>query len=205
MQRIFDPRTKDVQYSVPNVEALGFDWPELKAAVESFNHLREDLDRTVAKVRELTEARRGAEDQDQRALATAIREGKDDPGEKHTAKIDAEIRNAERRRDALRLAIQEQAAVITSVIDEHRSSWRSEVEEKLPATQDRLSRAVAEVEAARGELQGLHGLSDWLQEPGKAYAPKDAAKNTNVIIQGGITRQGGEPTLASIREEARSA
>ena len=203
--RVFDPRTKDVTYDVPNVEGLGFDWPELEKAVEDFNRLKVDLDRTVAKVRELTEARRGAEDKDQRALAAAIREGKDDPGEQHVAKIDADIRNAERRRDALRFAIQEQAAVITATIDEHRSEWQHEVGSRIPKAQDRLSRAVAEVEAARGELRGLHGLSDWLQKPDESYAPKDAAKNTNVVIQGGINRQGAEPTLTSIREEARSA
>ncbi len=109
--QVFDRRTKAVTYDVPDVEALGFDWPDLKAATEDFDRLRKDLDRTVAKVRELHEARRDTEGKDQRALAAAIREGKEDPGEKHTAKVDAELRQAERRRDALRIALQEQAAV----------------------------------------------------------------------------------------------
>lgn len=187
--RVFDPRTKAVTYDTPDVEALGFDWPELKAAVEDFNRLKADLERTASKVRELNESRQGAEDQDQRALAAAIREGKADPGEQHTAKVDAEIRNAERRRDALRLAIQEQAAAITSVIDEHRSKWRSEVSDRLPATQDRLEAAEREVAATRSELEGLHGLAEWLREPSKPYTPKEASPNTTVVIQGGIHRQ----------------
>lgn len=205
MQRIFDPRTGALNWRAPNPEELGFEWPALKATVADMDRLAGDLEETVAKVRELHDSKRDAERKDQEAYAAAIRDGKTDPGEKHAAKVDADIRNAERRRDALRIAIQEQAATITATIDEHRDTWRTEVSDRLPATQDRLSRAVAEVEAARAELQRLNGLADWLQEPRRTYAPKEAAKNTSTVIMGGINRQGGEPTLASIRREAESA
>ncbi len=205
MQRVFDPRTKAVTYDVPNVEGLGFDWPALKATTEDFDRLRRDYDRTVQKIRELFNAQRDAEAKDNQALAAALREGRQDPGTKHSDKLAADLKNAERRRDGLQLALQEQAAVITARINEHRSAWRSEVSDRLPAAQNRLEAAVREVEAARGELQGLNGLVDWLQEPSKPYAPQEAAKNTTVVIQGGINRQDQEATLSSIRREAESA
>lgn len=205
MQRVFDPRTGALMYKAPNPEAFGFDWEPLKSAVADMDRLAGDLERTVAKIRELHDAQRDAETKDRQAFATAIKEGKKDPGTKHADKRAADIRNAERRREALKVAITEQAAAITTTIDEHRSEWQQQVGSRIPKAQDRLSRAVAEVEAARGELQGLHGLVDWLTKPDQSYAPKDAAKNTNVIVKGGINRQGGEPTLASIRREAESA
>lgn len=205
MQRVFDPRSGGLQYKAPNPEAFGFDWPALKAAVADMDRLAGDLDRTVAKIRELHDAQRDAEAKDRQAFAAAIKEGKKDPGTKHADKLAAEIHNAARRREALKVAITEQAAAITATIDQHRNEWRSEVEERLPASQDRLEAAVREVENARAEIQGLRSLADWLQEPTKPYSPQAAAKNTNTVIRGGINRQSGEPTLASIREEARSA
>lgn len=205
MQRVFDPRTGALQYKAPNPEAFGFDWPVLKAAVADMDRLAGDLEQTVAKIRELHDSQRDAEASDRQAFAAAIKEGKKDPGTKNADKLAADIRNAERRREALKVAITEQAAAITATIDEYRSEWRSEVSDRLPAAQDRLEAAVREVEAARAEIQGLRGLADWLQEPAKPYSPQAAAKNTNVIVQGVVNRRGQEPTLASIREEARSA
>lgn len=203
--QVFEPRTGQVRYNAPDVEELGFEWPALKAAVAALDRLAEDYRDTGHKIRELHDSRREAEGKDREAFAAAIQDGKKDPGTKHVDELEKALDAATRRRDALKVAIEQQARTVAETIGEHRSEWRSEVTDRLPAATTRLEVAVQEVEDARAELHRLRGLEAWLETPGEPYKPGAAAKNTTTVIRGGINRRGQEPTLSAIREEARSA
>jgi DNA repair exonuclease SbcCD ATPase subunit len=201
--QVFDSRTKSVNYSTPDVS--GFDWPKLEKVTKDFDRLKADYERTVQTVRELFDSQRSAAEKDNQALAAALREGRADPGTKHADKLAADLKLSERRRDALQLALEQQARTIADTIDTHRGAWQGEVRERIPAAQQELEEAVRRVERARSQLTHLRGLDAWLQKPDQSYTPREAAKNTTLLIKGGINRQGQEPTLASIREEARGA
>lgn len=201
-RRVFDPRSGALQYKAPDPGE--FDWPELRAAVADMDRLAEDHRKTAAKVRELDDSKREAEEKDRQAFAESLRSGAKDPGSKNAEKLEAEIVQATRRRDALKVALGEQAKAIDAVIAEHRAEWRQEVGAEIPETRARLEVAVREVESLRGELAKLGELQSWLAEPG-AQASQQAAKNTNVYVQGGIQPRGREATLASILQEARGA
>lgn len=153
----------------------GYDWPALSEIVERVESYGADLAETTRRVKELENSRRDAERKDTAAFAEAIQAGRKDPGTPHADELQVEIRDATRRRDALRVALQGLGPELLSVIEEGRAAWLSEVQEGLSEATERLEEARQAMKRAEAEQARHRELIAWLEDP-QDYRPGQASK-----------------------------
>lgn len=203
---IFSRYTGGYDFQRPDLE--GYDWPELRDVVARIERLGGELTEATRTARELADSRREAERKDTAAFAEAIQAGRKDPGEVHTTKLEAQIRRAERRRDALRVALQDLGPEVLSVIEEGRADWLPEVREGLSEATERLEEARRAMQRAEVEQARHRELIAWLEDP-EGYKPGKASK-VRGVTQAPKARppafsvMGGRPSSAGASPPAKS-
>lgn len=153
----------------------GYDWPALSEIVERVESYGADLAETTRRVKELENSRRDAERKDTAAFAEAIQSGRKDPGTPNADELQVEIRDATRRREALRVALQGLGPELLSVIEEGRSAWLPQVQDGLSGATERLEEARQAMRRAEAELSRHRELIAWLEDP-QDYRPGQASK-----------------------------
>jgi hypothetical protein len=193
---MFNRYTGELDYKSPDLKSQGFDWPELVKVDAQIKRLGADYTATEAELSRLSQGRAAAQDADNAAYAKALRDGKPDPGREHVLELEAKLSGATRKRDALRVALQDLDTERRALIDKNREKWRAEVEEKLPDARQELREAVARMQAARAKLHQLQGVINWLGEPEKPYEPSGPPRDTVHVI-------GAATTSSSVNPEVR--
>lgn len=109
-----------------------------------------------------------AERNDELALSRALLDGKDEPTPT-AAKVRGEISAQQRRVKALKRAYGEAQAELGATIEDNRSAWSREAIRETSRARTRYESALAELEAARGNLSAAVGLSGWVSSGGAAH------------------------------------
>jgi hypothetical protein len=110
-----------------------------------------------------------AERNDELALGRALLAGKPEPAST-AAKVREEIADQQRRIKALERAHEEARNELTATIEENRQPWQREAIKETSKAKTRYESALAELEAARGNLSAAVGLSGWVLSGGAATA-----------------------------------
>lgn len=179
---IVDPISGAFNFFAPNVKALGLDWPALQEIVEKIRETGEEYKALGMKVRELDATRRQAEQADINAFAAAIQAGKGDPGSKNTEKLEKELTDTRRRRQALQIVLNEFERERVALTNDRRSEWHSEVQGKREQAKNRVSEAVASLRDARANLDALNGLDEWISGPQQPFKVSGPAQANTVYV-----------------------
>lgn len=147
-------------------------WDELKKPIAEYQKLVSDRHLAYTRLGKLENDRARAVERDRLALAKALREGGEDPGDKGVEKIDKEMANTRRMVEALEVAIEEAEQELIGVVDDHKSTWLDDVDAELDADAEEYLAAVEQVEAARTKLTESVGLKRFLHTfPEHGYTP----------------------------------
>jgi hypothetical protein len=185
---VLNKYTGAFDYTSPDLNALGFDWPELAKADSEIRRLGALHTETEAALARLGASRENAAQEDAAAYAKALRASKPDPGNPKTEALETNLAAARRKLDALGVALQDLDAERRALMDAKRPKWRSEVRAKTPEAAEALRDAVGAVRSARARLHSLQGLARWLEEPSRPFESKAPARDTFHVI-GMQTRQ----------------
>lgn len=137
-------------------------WDELKEPIAEYRKLVSDRHLAHTRLGKLENDRARAVERDRLALAKALREGGDDPGDKAVEKIDTDMANTRRMIEALEIAIEEAEQDLIGVVDDHKSAWLDDVDAELDTDAQEYLAAVAQVEEARTKLTETVGLKRFL-------------------------------------------
>lgn len=170
---IFNRYTGSYDFQRPDTD--GYDWSALEEIAGRVESYGADLTATTRRLKELTEARREAERKDTAAFAEAIQAGGKDPGTPNADKLEREIRDAERRRDALKVALQGLGPELLSTIEQGRGEWLPQVQDGLSEATERLEEARQAMRRAEAEVARHKELIAWLEDP-ENYKPGKASK-----------------------------
>ncbi len=151
--------------NIPNIQALGLDWPELAKIAADIARLDRDLCDTDARLGRLTGELQGARLADREAYAAALLEGKDEPKTSAAAKLDREREELQKRKEALDTALRKLYGEQAAIVREHAAEWQDRILEKLPGTRRRMEQASAAVLAAVEQLNTLASLYNWTVTP----------------------------------------
>ena len=163
-------------------------WPQLDAEAANLTRLHTELREAQDAAGNAKQAQRAAVEKDRRALAKAMREGKPEPKESAVAKADAALAAAERRREALQLAVDEQEDRILALVEENRDVWAADVDRAQEKVRERQRRALDEIRAAANDAADVGRLRAFLERPDG----KGAAATWNPHVSGLVGRS-GEP------------
>lgn len=147
-------------------------WDELKNPVAEYRKLVSDRHLAYTRLGKLENDRSRAIERDRLALAKALREGTEDPGDKAVEKIDKDMANTRRIIEALEIAIEEAEQELIGVVDDHKSAWLDDVDAELDADADEFLAKIEELEAARTKLTESVALKRFLNVfPEHGYTP----------------------------------
>lgn len=146
-------------FQLPPESAL---WEELKEPVKEYRKLVSDRHVALTRLAKLENDRTRAIEADRRALAKALREGKEDPGDKSVEKIDKDMASTRRVVESLEIAIEEAEAELIGVVDEHQADWLTATDDEIDAVAQDYLAAVDALEAAREKLTASVGLKRFL-------------------------------------------
>ena len=147
-------------------------WDELKEPVAEYRKLVSDRHMAYTRLGQLENDRVRAIERDRIALAKALREGADDPGDTAVEKIDKDMANTRRTIEALEIAIEETEQELIGVVDEHKSAWLDAVDAEIAADTAAYRAAIDQVEATRTRLTETVALKRFLNTfPEHGYTP----------------------------------
>lgn len=188
-------------FQLPPVDAV---WDELKGPIKEYRKLVSD--RHVARTRlgTLENQRARAIESDRRALAKALREGGEDPGDKAVEKIDKDLANTRRLIESLEVAIYDAEAEMIAVVDEHQAEWLENVDDEIEVVSHEYLAAVDALEAAREKLTASVGLKRFLHTfPEHGYS-SGHWKVFGLIAQNGDPFDWGQ-VVEALRRDAATA
>lgn len=138
------------------------DAAELRKALADVARLRAELAKASADVQATQRAVEAAANADRAAYAQALRLGKPDPGTPESERAAAKLADANRRHDALRLAVLDSESEATALVADNRAAFQAQLaeeREKAAATaRERLSALVA----SRRHIADLDTFAAWL-------------------------------------------
>lgn len=137
------------------------EWPELQKAKEAYEERRAKQRAAQQRLGSLRGKREKAIHADRVALAEAIKDGKDDPGDKAVEKIDKEMLEVNRLLEALDIALDDGELDIINVVDEHRDDWHGEANEKLDSAYEKYAEAVETLASAADAVFEAWALFRW--------------------------------------------
>jgi len=147
-------------------------WDEFKGPVIEYRKLVSDRHMAQTRLGKLENDRTRAIERDRVALAKALREGKDDPGDTAVEKIDRDLANTRRTIEALEIAIEEAEQELIGVVDDHQLEWLEIVDAEIDDDAGEYLAAVEQVEAARTKLTESVALKRFLNTfPEHGYTP----------------------------------
>ena len=146
-------------FQLPPVDAV---WDELKAPIKEYRKLVADRHAAQSRLGALENQRNRAIESDRQALARALREGGDDPGDQAVEKIDKDLALTRRLIESLEIAIYDAEADLIGIVDEHQVEWLSNVDDEIEVVAEEYLAAVRALEAAREKLTASVGLKRFL-------------------------------------------
>jgi hypothetical protein len=139
-------------------------YPELQAAIEAYRKAHENRRLTSIRLQSLEAERHGAQEKDKRALAEAMRQGKDDPGTPTADKVETEYRNTLRHMEAAELVTSETEDELVQVVEEHREERQRDAEKRAEKAREKYAKAVDAAMAAHSELAAAQALMRWVRD-----------------------------------------
>lgn len=173
----------------PNLLPPGMD--ALRDAILDLDRLRHEQGQATAKLRELTDGRRQAAEDDRRATMKAIREGKPDPGTRVTQALEVRIAQVRNQVEAYGLLVQEAEAHVAAALAAHAAEYAELVERMADEARAALAASLGPVRAAAERLNAAYGLAVYLdaaQDPTTTVLR--AAKGS--LRVNGLSRVNGE-------------
>lgn len=147
-------------------------WDELKNPTAEYRKLVSDRHLAYTRLGKLENDRKRAIERDRLALAKALREGGEDPGDAAVEKIDKDTANTRRIIEALELAIEAAEQELIEVVDDHKSTWLADVDTELDGDAQEYLAAIEQMEAARTKLTESVALKRFLSTfPEHGYNP----------------------------------
>ena len=145
---------------------------ELKGAAKEYRELVAKRRAAQHRLDTLARDRARAIARDRLALAKALREGGEDPGDQAVEKIDKDMANTHRIIESLEIAIEDAEQELIGVVDEHQAKWIAEADEEIDADVEAYSAAVDELEAKRTKLTESVALKRFFNTfPEHGYRP----------------------------------
>ena len=150
---------------------------------------------------DLVNSRWQAAERDRDAYATAIADGKDDPGQEHTRQHDAQITDAARREEALEVAVSRARQTFVAAVERRKEPVLASARDREEKERVALLEAVEQVAEHLHKLAEARHLKTWVEkvsEEGHArWRPGDGGHLPGV--KGGPS---GEPVLVGQVVEA---
>lgn len=112
--------------------------------------------------RDLESGRQAAEEADRRALADAIRDGTDDPGDAHAEELDTQVLALDIERAATTNTVQDTHAELVALFRRHRTAWRTAVADLYRDALTRYTDAVAQLPDVRHDYHQARAVLAWL-------------------------------------------
>lgn len=163
----------------------------LDAKLEEFNRISRQWNEAHGEARSLRQSRQGAEHQDAKALADAIRAGEPDPGPAHTLAADKALAEANRKAAALDLLL---AEVTGELRQAHAMLGRIVVKNRLrnlDAIGEQIVEAANELAELVSKFQSEAGIIGWA-----TATPMPRTTPTHVVRMWDLRGQDGDPLLA---------
>lgn len=145
---------------------------ELKKPVQEYRELLGKRHAAYNRIGVMENKRTKAIEADRLALARALREGKDDPGDKSVEKIDKDLKATRRIIESLEIAIEEAEQELIGVVDDNQAAWLEDVDESITADAQEYVAAIEAVETARTKLTESVAMKRFLRSfPEHGYSP----------------------------------
>jgi hypothetical protein len=146
-------------FQLPPVDAV---WDELQGPIKEYRKLVADRHMATTRLGKLENDRVRAIERDRQALAKALREGKEDPGDQAVEKIDKDLAQTRRKIAALETAIYDAEAELIALVDEHQAEWIENTDAEIGDVAQEYLAAVDALEAAREKMTAAVGLKRFL-------------------------------------------
>jgi hypothetical protein len=198
-------RGSRVLLSLPATE-----FPELNEAKGIYEKLVQEKRITEQRLRTLDDERDKAIKTEKRALAKAIKQGKEgslkDQG-KAEERIEKERAACARRLEAIEEALDEAESDLIALVDEHGAAWLEKVERSLDEVLSVYADAVEALASIRGDVSSKYALIRWLRGfPETELSFNDAP---GIALLPRLRAAHGEPyhfaeVLETLREDAQT-
>ena len=147
-------------FSSPPVSAITD--RKIAEVITEYEKLRAKRDAEYEALYALEDKRADAVAADRKALAGALRANRDDPGDAHTRKLDAEILATKRRAEALDVAVGDASDEALAVIERQRAPWSAALEKREREARVEMAKAVDALAEARDVIAETKALQKWL-------------------------------------------
>jgi hypothetical protein len=161
--RFQDLRGVPVNLTFPDLDALGFDQPDVAAAIGRHKQLTADLNDARTEAERLRNARAGVIASDDEALGAARLAGKPDPDptRKALAAADKAIADQDRQVRGLEIAVAKATDQVVDALEAARPEMIAQVDHALATVTADLSAAVDAWARARDRRGRLHAVRRW--------------------------------------------
>jgi hypothetical protein len=149
-------------HSTPNPDTLPPGMDALRAAILDLERFRAEQGKATAKVRELSDSRRQAADDDRRATMKAIRDGRPDPGPRVTTALDVRLAQERNRAEAAAYLVADQEAKVMAALAAHATEYDALVDRMADDARAALAASLGPVRAAVDTLNAAYGLRGFL-------------------------------------------
>ncbi len=153
-------------------------WNELERLREQYANLTGKLRSTAGELDRLAGEREAAVAEDRRRLGRAIRQDKAEPDDSAVQKVDGKIQAANRRREAIELAIEVLEREILALVERNQGRWQRDVDDRVARARTDLAKQLEEYVAARRALMEELALAGFVRhflvKPQKAWIATDA-------------------------------
>jgi hypothetical protein len=176
---------------------------ELQKPVKEYRDLISRRHAELTRIGTLERQRVGAIEKDRIALARALREGGEDPGDKAVEKIDKDLAQTRRRVEALEVAIEEAEQELIQAVDDNRSEWLEDTEAEIDRVAGEYLATVEALEAARTKLTERVTLRTFVTNfpEGKGYFAGTGGRVAGLIARHGDPYRWDE-VVEALRKDA---
>lgn len=149
---------RGVEIALPHTQ-----WEELERVRIEWEGLKKERRVTATRLSSLAGERERAITKDRDALASAIREGKSDPGDESVEKVEKEIQACNRMIEALDVALEDAERDLIAVVDQYRDDWAEEVEGAFEGVRQEYGEAVEALASAYRKVVSTYALLRWVK------------------------------------------
>ena len=149
-------------HSHPDPTMLPSGMEALADAIRDLERFRVEQGNAQAKVRELTASRPQAADDDRRAVAQAIRDGKPDPGPAFTQALDLRLAQERNRAEGAAILVAEAEVTVLAALRDHDAEYADLVDRMDQDARAAMASALAVVGAAVAALSTAQDLRAFL-------------------------------------------
>jgi hypothetical protein len=140
-------------------------WPKGQRELDTLARLRGELREAHQALEAARQSKRKEVEEDRHRLAAAMRAGTKEPGDKRVTDAQAVLEQAERRAEALTIALAEQEDVLLAVVEENRDAWLADCDTFESEVRGRAHAALDELADAVDAVTQVAGLRLFVQNP----------------------------------------